>query len=89
MGAHYDTVTIGTRNAGGAKMALPFYTVTCKIAFVKDIEQSLVTGGDMPLETIRLAVGALQLGYKRQKPDGTFDKEIIAGWNTTTNRAEP
>ncbi len=93
-GAHYDMVTVAFRQGGapggkagqiGAKVGQPYFTVTFKMVFVREIDVSASDGDDTVRESIKLAVGAITYNYRKQNPDGSLANAVSATWSQVTN----
>lgn len=87
-GGHYEQITIAFRKAGGAgKAAMPYYGIICKMVFIKSLVHT-ASGGEDPSEMLKLAVGAIQMTYRKQKADGSMDKDITSAWDQISNSSK-
>jgi type VI secretion system secreted protein Hcp len=85
VGAHYDSVTLALRRAGGQQDIQPYIVFTFKLVFLTSVKWS-GSGDDVPEETIQFAYGALKVEYSRQKPDGTMmAPDAPAQWSQVLN----
>ena len=83
-GAHYPTVMLANRKAGGSQLIYLQYAF--RMVFVTSISWSGGGGEEAPKETIKFKFGAMGIQYVRQKPDGTGDTMIPGYWSTTLNK---
>jgi type VI secretion system secreted protein Hcp len=83
-GQHIATAKLTCREAGGGQQE--FLTVT----FTDLLVSSYQTGGSsdatvIPVDQIAINFGQIEFEYKPQKPDGTLDASVVAGYNVATN----
>jgi type VI secretion system Hcp family effector len=85
-GAHYKTVVIEMRRAGGdpTKSGTPFLRFQFETVFTTKIDWS-GPGDEGPEESITFVYGKLGIKYTPQKTDGSPDIPIPAGWDQITN----
>jgi len=85
-GAHYPTVKLSIRKAGGAQE--DYLTYVFRMVYVTSISWSGGGGEEAPEESVEFVYGALGVKYTPQKPDGSPDtaKKMLAMWSQTTNR---
>ena len=83
-GAHYPTVMLANRKAGGSSLLYLQYAF--RMVFVTGITWSGGGGEEAPKETIKFKFGAMGIQYVRQKPDGSGDTMIPGYWSTTLNK---
>jgi type VI secretion system secreted protein Hcp len=87
-GGHFGKVTLALRKSGQdkAKAGEPFLVFELKKVFVDSIQWSGSSGGDdVPTESLSLAFGAIKMGYKPQKADGSLGTEVPATWSLIKN----
>jgi len=87
-GAHFDTVMLANRKAGGAQL---LYLQYCfRMVFVTSISWSGGGGEESPKETIKFKFGAMGIQYVRQKSTGEADTsgsgKQIALWSVVNNK---
>jgi len=85
-GAHFDTLMLANRKAGGAQL---LYLQYCfRMVFVTSISWSGGGGEELPKETVKFRFGAMGIQYIRQKATGEADtkNKQIAMWSTTNNK---
>ena len=86
-GKHFPKATVTFHKAGEQQMV--FLEYKFDTVFIEDIQWSGASGGDeVPMESLSLAFGKIEMAYTKQKPDGTPDASIVAGWNLMTVTAE-
>jgi type VI secretion system secreted protein Hcp len=89
-GAHYKTVIIDMRKAGGdpSGAGKAFLRFRFETVFTTKIDWS-GPGDEGPEESITFVYGKLGVMYWPQKPEGGMETVAkIAGWNQVTNRAD-
>jgi type VI secretion system secreted protein Hcp len=88
-GAHFPTVQIFIRKAGGGgpQPGKPYLGYEFSMVFVTKLQWSGDEGDDVPVEQVSFAYGSLSLGYYPQQPDGSFGKVTKLGWSQMTNTA--
>lgn len=78
-GEHFAKATFEARKAGGGAQKY------LELKFTDVMASSYQTGGHgddpLPLESISLAFGKVELEYKEQKPDGSMGGGIKAGYD--------
>jgi type VI secretion system Hcp family effector len=83
-GAHYPTVYLAARKAGGSNLVYLQYCF--RQVFVVKIDWSGGGGEEAPEETVTFKYGAMGIQYIRQKPDGSGDTPISGEWSVVTNK---
>ena len=84
-GQHIKNATLVGRKAGTTQQEF------LKIKFTDLLVSSFQTGGTgsvdpVPIDQISLNYAKIEYEYKAQKPDGTLDGAISAGWNLKENK---
>jgi type VI secretion system secreted protein Hcp len=81
-GQHIASATLSARKAGG-KGSNEFLKYDLDTVFVS----SLTTegSGDVPMEQISLRFAKIEVAYTPQKPDGSADLPVTAGWDFLKN----
>jgi type VI secretion system secreted protein Hcp len=87
-GEPFKFVHLALRKAGGGaqQTGVIYLRYDFKLVAVKTISYSY--DDEAPKETITFEYGGLQIRYRQQKADGTFEAAIPAGWNRVTNVAD-
>jgi type VI secretion system secreted protein Hcp len=83
-GAHYPTVFLAMRKAGGSNLVYLQYCF--RQVFCTKIDWSGGAGEEAPEEEVTFKYGAMGIQYIRQKPDGTGDTPIEGMWSVVTNK---
>ena len=83
-GAHYPTVMLANRKAGGSQLLYLQYAF--RMVFVTSINWSGGGGEEAPKETIKFKFGTMGIQYIRQKADGSGGVPITAAWSTALNK---
>jgi len=82
-GAHYPTVCLAVRKAGGSPLLYLQYIF--RQVFVTGISWSGGGGEEAFKETVKFKFGAMGIQYIQQNPDGTTGTKMSAPWSTITN----
>ena len=83
-GQHIKSATLTCRRAGGKQEDF------LKIKFENVLVSSYQTGGSagasiLPMDQISLSFSKIEFEYKAQKPDGSLDSPVKAGYNVKEN----
>ena len=94
-GKHIPTATLTCRKAGGGQQE--FYTINLTEVLVssyrtgssidaegEDGDQGYDSG--VPMDLIGLNFGKIECTYRPQKPDGSLDNPVMAGYDITANK---
>ena len=83
-GTAFQKVALGLRKSSGGDTSGAIYLVFIfKLVAVKTMAWSY--DDESPKETVTLGYGGLQIHYRPQNPDGSFQGEIAGGWNQVKN----
>jgi len=82
-GAHFPTVMIAVRKAGGA--GLIYVQFMFRQVFVKSIDHEGGSGDEAPSESITFKFGAMGIRYVQQLADGGQGTKMEGMWNCTEN----
>jgi type VI protein secretion system component Hcp len=83
-GAHFPTVMLAIRKAGGSNMIYVQYVF--RRVFVTGINWAGGGGEELCKETVKFKYGAMGIQYAKQKPDGQADKPIVSLWSAVNNK---
>ena len=83
-GQHIKLATLTCRKAG--KDQQEFLTWTFSDVLVSSYETTGTEGADAPYDNVALNFTKVAVTYKGQKPDGTLDAPVTAGWDVKTNK---
>jgi type VI secretion system secreted protein Hcp len=75
-GMNIPTATFVARKAG--KEQLEYLKIELKDVIITSVQDAGSTGESVPMESITLAFGSLNLQYKAQKPDGSIGDAVQA-----------
>ena len=78
-GNHFAGAEVTVRKAGGAQTE--FIKYKFDTIFVEDISWAGGMGDDVPIESLSLAFGAVEMTYTPQKADGSMGSPIVAKWD--------
>jgi type VI protein secretion system component Hcp len=83
-GTAFQKVVLGLRKSAGGDTSGAIYLVFIfKLVAVKTMAWSY--DDESPKETVTFEYGGLQIHYRPQAPDGSFQGEIAGGWNKVRN----
>jgi type VI secretion system secreted protein Hcp len=85
-GAHFPTVNLAIRKAGGSQLLYLQYIF--RMVFVTNISWSGGGGDEAPKETVKFKFGAMGIQYLQQTSTGAVDPKgkMIGWWSTTSNQ---
>ena len=63
-----------------------FLTWTFSDVLVSSYETGGAEGGDVPFDSVSLHFTKVSVAYKGQRPDGSLDTPVTAGWDSKTNK---
>ncbi|MGH8444677.1 MAG: Hcp family type VI secretion system effector [Solimonas sp.] len=81
-GKHFKTATLTVRKAGGSQQ--DYLKLNLEEVFITAVEPEGVSA-DVPTESLSLNFGKFKYAYSPQKPDGSLDAAIEAGWDVKKN----
>jgi type VI secretion system secreted protein Hcp len=82
-GQHFKQAKLDARKAG--KSQQEFLTWTFSDVLVSSYQTTGADGDDRPLDSVSLNFARAQISYRPQKPDGSLDAPITAGFDAKTN----
>jgi len=82
-GKHFKEAVLVVRKAG--EKPLEYLKITMKEVLVSSISTGGSGGDDRLVESITLNFAEVKVEYVPQKPDGTGDAAVEAGWNIAEN----
>jgi type VI secretion system secreted protein Hcp len=83
-GKHYGKATVTLRKAGGTPLEYLVYSF--EKVFVESVQWSGSSGGDdVPMESVSLAFGKLEITYKTQDAKGGAKDTLGAKWDIEAN----
>jgi type VI secretion system secreted protein Hcp len=85
-GAHFPTVFLGIRKAGGAQADYLKYAF--RLVYVTSISWSGGGGEEAPEETVEFVYGALGIKYLPQSSTGEMGSPLFGMWSQQTNKPE-
>jgi type VI secretion system secreted protein Hcp len=83
-GAHYPTVMLAIRKAGGSNLIYLQYMF--RQVFVVSIGWSGGGGDELPSEDVKFRFGAFGIRYVQQLADGTEGTKMEAAWSVVENK---
>jgi type VI secretion system secreted protein Hcp len=82
-GEHIKEAILSGRKAGGDQQ--DFLKITLSDVLVSSYQTGGSTGSDVPMEQVSLNYAKIEFEYKPQKPDGSLDAAVRAGWDLKQN----
>jgi type VI secretion system secreted protein Hcp len=82
-GQHFKQAKLDARKAGKGQQE--FLTWTFSDVLVSSYQTSGADGDDGPSDAVSLNFSKAQISYRPQKPDGSLDTPITAGFDAKTN----
>jgi type VI secretion system secreted protein Hcp len=84
-GQHIKKAVLFVRKAGGDQQ--DYYTVTMTDLLVSSYQSGGSAHGDaLPVDQFSLNFGSIKFEYKPQKPDGSLDSAVTAGYDLKANK---
>jgi type VI secretion system secreted protein Hcp len=84
-GKHYPTATLMAAADADRDGKQDYYVIKLTDVIVSSFQQSGASGGDKPTESISLNFAKIEIEYMPQKPDGSLDAPVKAGWDLAKN----
>jgi type VI secretion system secreted protein Hcp len=84
-GKHISTGILTLRKAG--ETPVDYLKLTLTDVLVSSYQTGGNGGGQLPMEQVSFSFGKLEVEYKPQRPDGSFDTSVLAGWDLKLNTA--
>ena len=82
-GQHIKSALLTVRRAGGQQQ--DFLKLTLSDVSVSGYHESRAEGGDVPTDQVTMSFSKIHVSYSGQRPDGTPDAPITAGWDLKKN----
>ncbi len=82
-GEHIKTALLTVRKAGGQQH--DFLKVTLSDVTVSGYAEAGAETADVPTDQVTMNFAKIQLSYTGQRPDGTLDAAVAAGWDLKKN----
>ena len=83
-GQHFKEAKLTARKAGKGQQE--FLTWTFSDVLVSSYQTAGSDGDDGPTDAVSLNFSKAQISYKGQKPDGSLDTPVTAGFDAKTNK---
>ncbi len=86
-GDHIPKIVLVSRKAGGKGGQVDYLTVSLGDVFISGYQSDAGIGGDsIPQESIKLNYATIKYEYKPQKPDGSLEGSVTAGYDRHLNK---
>lgn len=86
-GEHLKDATLFVRRGGEVgKSQGDYLTIKMNDALVSSYQTGGSSGGDRPTDQISMNFAKIEFTYKPQKPDGTLEAAVKAGWDLKANK---
>lgn len=82
-GEHLKTATVTARAAGKAQAEFLVFKFS---DVVMSSYETQATPDQRPIESLSFNFGRIDVAYRPQKPDGTLDAPVTAGWDVRKNQ---
>jgi type VI secretion system secreted protein Hcp len=82
-GEHIKEAILSGRKAGGTQQ--DFLKITLSDVLVSSYQTGGSGGSDLPMEQVSINFAKIEFEYKPQKPDGSLDAAVRAGWDLKSN----
>jgi type VI secretion system secreted protein Hcp len=86
LGAHFPTVTLAIRKAGGTTAPQDYLIYTFAMVFVSEVSWSAENGDDIPTEKVTLIYGAMSISYAKQSNTGALLTPVVSNWSQVLNQ---
>ena len=83
-GEHIKSATLTCRNAGETQQE--FMHIKFEDVLVSSYQSGGSQGGGVPTDQMSLNFAKVTFDYQPQKPDGTLDSAVKAGWDLKANK---
>ena len=83
-GEHIKSAILSGRKAGGEQQ--DFLKITLSDVLVSSYQSGGSSSSELPMEQISLNYSKIEFEYKQQKPDGSLDAAVRAGWDLKTSK---
>ncbi len=81
-GQHFKSAVLTARKSGGPSQE--YLTITLGDVMVSSY-QTETAEDPVPVDQVSFSFGRIEIVYRPQRPDGTFDTPVSAGWDVTAN----
>ncbi len=82
-GQHIKSALLTVRRAGGQQQ--DFLKVTLSDVTVSGYHESGAEGAEVPTDQVTMSFSKIHVSYSGQRPDGTPDVPVTAGWDLKKN----
>jgi type VI secretion system secreted protein Hcp len=82
-GKHFPIAKLTVRKAGASP--LEYLTITLKDCLISGVTPGGSGGEDRLTENVTINFAEFTVEYRPQKPDGSVDKPVVAGWDIVKN----
>jgi type VI secretion system secreted protein Hcp len=83
-GKHHKTAVLTVRKAG--KSQQEFLVVKLEDVLISGYQTGGSSGSDVILDQVALGFSTVRMEFRSQKPDGSLDAPIQAGWDIKNNK---
>jgi type VI secretion system secreted protein Hcp len=82
-GQHFRSAVLTAQRPG--THPLEYLTVTLGDLVVSSYEIEAAAGQPLPADQVSFSFARIEMAYRAQRPDGTLDAPVSAGWDVTAN----
>jgi type VI secretion system secreted protein Hcp len=84
-GQQFKTAVLTAERPGNQPQ--DYLTYTLSDLMISSYQIDAPEGQPRPVEQVSFSFGRIEMTYRPQRPDGTLDAPVTAGWDVTANRA--
>jgi type VI secretion system secreted protein Hcp len=82
-GQHFKSAVLTAQKSGEPPQE--YLTITFGDLMVTSYQTEASAGDPLPVDQVSFGFGRIEIAYRPQRPDGTFDAPVTAGWDVTAN----
>jgi type VI secretion system secreted protein Hcp len=82
-GQHFNSAVLTAEKPEAAPQS--YLTFTLGDLTVSSYQTEAPAGEPVPVDRVSFSFGRIEMAYRPQRPDGTFDAPVTAGWDVAAN----
>lgn len=82
-GQHFKSAVLTARKPGQPPQE--YLTITLGDLMVSSYQTEASAGDPVPVDQVSFSFGRIEIAYRPQRPDGTLDAPVNAGWDVTAD----
>jgi type VI secretion system secreted protein Hcp len=83
-GQHFTSAVLTAQRPGTEP--LKYLTITLRDLMVNSYQIEAPAGQPAPADQVSFSFSRIEIAYRPQRPDGTLDAPVNAGWDVAANR---